>query len=178
MAPANAMRTAPTRIDASATAPAASAPAVAPPVDAAPAAVPPPASDGPPKVTIEGPDTAKVGDEINVAVRLASGTAPGRLRTQVRFDATALQLVSAEPGDLASSGESPKVDVRAGGVQLELAGTSEAQLGMTGSIVNLKFRAVTPRPAVLVSTQVVMLGENGAAMAATPATPLKIAITP
>ena len=220
VAPANAMRTTPTRIDASASASAASAPpiappvappdapAVAPPMEAAPAAgtapvanppianppianppianvpvanppvVPSPASEGPPKVTIEGPDSAKVGEEVNVAVRLASGTAPGRLRTQVRFDATALQLVSAEPGDLASSGDSPKVDVRAGGVQLELAGTSEAQLGMTGSIVNLKFRAVASRPAVLVSTQVVMLGENGAAMAATPATPLKIAITP
>jgi general secretion pathway protein D len=211
-APTSAMRAAPTRIDASAGAPAPSLPSVAPPVDApqaaatapvanapagvvptdtkksgpgsgegvsTPAAVlPPPASDAPPKVSIEGPDTAKVGDEINVAVRLASGTAPGRLRTQVRFDATALQLVSAEPGDLASSSDSPKVDVRAGGVQLELAGTSDARLGTTGSIVNLKFRAVAPRPAILVSTQVVMLGEDGAAMAATPAMPLKIAITP
>jgi hypothetical protein len=217
-APTSAMRAAPTRLDASASAPAPSAPPVVAPQPAptgpvagasqaganpavansttavvqpdtkksgaggegisTPAASPAPESDSPPKVSIEGPDTAKVGDEINVAVRLASGAAPGRLRTQVRFDATALQLVSAEPGDLASSGDAPKVEVRPGGVQLELVGTSGARLGTAGSIVNLKFRAVAPRPAMLVSTQVVMLGEDGAAMAATPATPLKIAITP
>ena len=98
-------------------------------------------------------------------------------RTQVRFDATALQLESAEPGDVAASGDSPKVDVRPGGVQLELAGTSDAPLGTTGSIVNLKFRAVAPRPAVLVSTQVIVLGEDGMAMAATPGTPLKIVVS-
>jgi general secretion pathway protein D len=165
--PTSAMRAAPTRIDSSSSA----APAAPVPT------VPAPTSEAPPKITIEGPDTAKVGDEINVAVRLASGTAPGKLRTQVRFDATALQLVSAEPGDVAASGDSPKVDVRAGGVQLELAGTSDAPLGTTGSIVNLKFRAVAPRPAVLVSTQVVVLGEDGMAMAATPGTPLKIVVS-
>jgi hypothetical protein len=127
-------------------------------------------------VSIEGPDTAKVGDEINVAVRLASGTAPGRLRAQVRFDATALQLLSAEPGDLAPSGEAPKVDSKPGGVQLELVGSSDSPVGTAGSIVNLKFRAVAARPNSTIATQVVLVGENGAAMAATPATPLQLAI--
>jgi general secretion pathway protein D len=164
-APTSAMHTAPTRIDTATNSPGAGGPGAAAEADA------------PPKVTIEGPDTAKVGDEINVAVRLTSGTAPGKLRAQVRFDATALQLLGAEPGDLAASSE-PKVDVRPGGVQLELSGGTDAPLGGTGSIVNLRFRAVMPRPDILVSTQVVMLGEDGAAMAATPATPLKIAINP
>jgi general secretion pathway protein D len=136
-----------------------------------------PAPDAPPKITIEGPDTAKAGDEIKVAVRLASGTAPGKLRAQVRFDASALQLLSAEPGSIAASGESPKLDIRPGGVQLELEGNSDTPLGANGSIVDLRFRAVTPRPNVLVSTQVVMLGEGNVAMAATPGTALKIAIS-
>ena len=70
-------------------------------------------------MTIEGPELAKVGDEITVSVRLASTSALGRIRTQVGFDATALQLVTAEAGDLAS-GEPPKVDMKPGGVQLEL----------------------------------------------------------
>jgi len=179
-APMSAMHAAPTRIDAATNS--ASAGATAGGVgggagtgQAAAAAAPTP--DAPPKITIEGPDTAKVGDEINVAVRITSGAAPGKLRTQVRFDATALQLLSAEPGDLAGSSE-PKVDVRPGGVQLELSGGADAPLGGTGSIVNLRFRAVMPRPDILVSTQVVMVGEDGAAMAATPATPLKIAVNP
>ena len=157
---AGAVRNAPTRMDASA---------------APPDSPPPPA--GPPKVTIEGPDTAKAGDEVNVAVRLASGTAPGRLRAQVRFDASALQLLSAEPGSIAASGDSPKLDVRPGGVQLELAGSAAAPLGANGSIVNLRFRAVTPRPSVQVSTQVVLLNDDNTAMAATAGTSLKLAIS-
>jgi hypothetical protein len=111
-----------------------------------------------------------------VAVKLTSGTAPGRLRAQVRFDASALQLVSAEPGSITASGNSPKVDVRPGGVQLELAGSGDAPLGTNGSIVDLRFRAVTPRPAVMVATQVVLMGPDGTAMGATPGTSLKLAI--
>ena len=193
--PANVMRAAPTRIEAAAAQPPA-APALAAEGQAAapataggasgaaasgagpapPVAAPPPSPDAPPKITIEGPDTAKVGDEINVAVKLTSGTAPGRLRAQVRFDASALQLVSAEPGSITSPGDSPKVDVRPGGVQLELAGSGAAPLGANGSIVDLRFRAVTPRPAVMVASQVVLLAPDGTAMAATPGTSLKLAI--
>src|SRR5205085_1714831 len=59
------------------------------------------AADSRPQVTIEGPETAKVGDEVSVSVKLASTSPLGRIRTQVGFDASALQLVSAEPGDRA-----------------------------------------------------------------------------
>ena len=129
-----------------------------------------------PKVTIEGPDTAKVGDEISVSVKLSSTSPLGRIRTQVGFDATALQLVSAEPGDLAPPGEAPKVDTRPGGVQLELAGSEGAPLAGGGSLVNLRFRVVSARPAIPVTTQVVLVGADGVAVAATQATPLKIAV--
>jgi general secretion pathway protein D len=166
-APATVAHAAPTRIDAAANQHP-SAPTPTPEGQGTP--------DAPPKVTIEGPDTAKVGDEINVAVKLTSGTAPGRLRAQVRFDASALQLVSAEPGSITASGNSPKVDVRPGGVQLELAGSGDAPLGTNGSIVDLRFRAVTPRPAVMVATQVVLMGPDGTAMGATSGTSLKLAI--
>jgi hypothetical protein len=97
------------------------------------------------------------------------------VRAQVRFDATALQLLSAEPGDLAPSGADPKVELKPGGVQLELVGQSGAVVGENGSIVNLRFRAVAARPSQI-ATQVVLVGEDGAAMAATAATPLKLVI--
>jgi general secretion pathway protein D len=132
------------------------------------------AADGRPKVTIEGPDTAKVGDEVSVSVKLASTSALGRIRTQVGFDATALQLVSAEPGDLAGSG-SPKVDTKSGGVQLELAGSEGSPVSGGGSLVHLRFRVVAARP-IAIATQVVLVGEDGAAVAATQATPLQIAV--
>jgi hypothetical protein len=136
------------------------------------------AASGKPKVTLEGPDTAKLGEEISVAVKLSSGEPLGRVRAQVRFDASALQLLSAEPGDLAPAGEAPKVNSRPGGVQLELAGSAEAPVsGGGGSIVNMRFRVVAPRPSVSIDSQVVLVGEDGVAAAATAATPLKIAVT-
>jgi general secretion pathway protein D len=132
------------------------------------------AADSRPKVTIEGPETAKVGDEVSVSVKLASTSALGRIRTQVGFDASALQLVSAEPGDLA--GEAPKVDTKPGGVQLDIAGTEGAPVSGGGTLLNLRFRVVAARPAIAIATQVVLVGEDGVAVAATQATPLKIAV--
>ncbi len=130
------------------------------------------APDDKPKVTMEGPDTAKVGDEIGVSVKLASKSLLGRIRTQVAFDAAALQLVSAEPGDLAPSGETPKVDLKPGGAQVEFGGGESAG---GGTLIDLRFRLVAPRPATI-TTQVVLVGEDGVAVAATQATPLTIAV--
>ncbi|MBS0419500.1 MAG: hypothetical protein JSR66_17450 [Proteobacteria bacterium] len=162
------------------TAPQATAPPNSTPPQSAspPTSTPSPSSapSGKPKVSIEGPDSAKVGQEFDVAVRLASAAATGRVRAQVRFDATALQLLSAEPGDLAPAGDESKVQLKPGGVQLELTGQSGDAVGANGSIVNLRFRAVAARPSQI-ATQVVLVGENGTAMAATPATPLNVAIS-
>ena len=171
---------APTVIDAAAAAPAPPAPpAAANAAGAAADAAPPakPAPDEKPRVTLEGPDTAKVGDEISVSVKLSTGQDLGRVRAQVRFDAGALQLVSAEPGDLAPAGDSPKVDMKPGGLQLELVGSGAPVTG-SGSVVDMRFKVVAPRPALSIDTQVVLLGEDGVAVAATAATPLKIAVTP
>jgi hypothetical protein len=134
------------------------------------------AADARPKVKIEGPETAKVGDEISVSVKLASPSTLGRIRTQVGFDAAALQLVSAEPGDLAPSGETPNVEIKPGRVQLELAGSEGAPVSGGGTLINLRFRVVAARPAIAIATQVVLVGEDGVAVAATQATPLKIAV--
>jgi hypothetical protein len=124
-------------------------------------------------VTLEGPDAAKVGEEFAVAVRLSDGDGLGRVRAQVRFDASALQLVSASAGDLAA--DDPRVDVRPGGAQLDL--TSVAPNATSGSVMTLKFRAVAPRPVSIV-TQVIAMAQDGTALASTPATPLKVSLTP
>ena len=131
-------------------------------------------SGGAPVVTIDGPDTAKVGEEISVAVKLASDQPLGRVRAQVRFDAGALQLLVAEPGNLLSSGDTPRVELKPGGVQLE--GGSDSGVSGGGSIVNMRFRVVAARPSLSIATQVVLVGPDGVAVASTPATPLKIAV--
>ncbi len=172
--PPSGPRATPTRVAASAGPHVAPAAAAAPPADGTAPDSAAAAVDNAPKVTIEGPETAKVGEEVSVSVKLASVTSLGRIRTQVRFDASALQLVSADAGDLAPS-DAPKVETRAGGVQLELVGSEGAPLSGVGALLNLRFRVVLARPEISISTQVVLVGEDGAALAATQATPLKIA---
>jgi general secretion pathway protein D len=146
------------------------------PAERADASVAPAVQGAGPRVSIEGPGMAKVGDEIGVSVKLASTSALGRIRTQVAFDPSALQLVTAEPGDLASSG-APKVETKPGRVQLELAGAEGAPVRGGGSLIRLRLRAIAARPAVTVATQVVLIGESGVAVAATQATPLQIAVS-
>jgi general secretion pathway protein D len=133
-------------------------------------------ADGKPRVAIEGPETARTGDQIDVSVKLSTGKALGRVRTQVAFDASALQLVSAEAGDLAPSGEAPRIDMKPGGVQVDIAGGEGAPVTGEGSLLDLKFRVVGAKPSTSLTTQVVLVGEDGVAVAATQATPLKIAI--
>jgi general secretion pathway protein D len=177
-APSSGPRPAPERLSAAAGAPSPPAAAERKPAEGAAPDVAPAgqgAAEGRPKVSIEGPDTAKVGEEIYVAVRLASTSPLGRIRTQVAFDASGLQLVSAEPGDLAPSGDAPRVDAKPGRVQLELTGSEAAPVSGVGSLVNMRFRVVAPRPATI-TTQVVLVGVDGAAVATTQATPLKIAV--
>ncbi len=189
--PSSGPRAVPSRIDAAPAPPSPPPGAAVPDANAAPAGKPAEvasaegaagaqgsAADTRPRVTIEGPDAVKVGDEIRVSVRLASSAVLGRVRTQVGFDATALQLVSAEPGDLAPSGEGTKMETRSGGVQLEFTGSEGAPVAGSGSLANLRFRVVTARPAISISTQVVLVGEDGVAVAATQATPLKIVASP
>jgi hypothetical protein len=60
-------------------------------------------------------------------------------------------------------------------VQLEYSGADGGS--GTGTLVTLHFRPVLARP-VQIATQVILVGEDGAAMAATPTTPLKLTITP
>jgi hypothetical protein len=83
-----------------------------------------------------------------------------------------LQVVSADAGDVAPDG---KVDVRSGGIQMDSSGT---QVGASGSLLNVRFKVMTARPTITVATQVVLMGEDGGALAATQATPLAIAATP
>lgn len=135
-------------------------------------------ADSKPAVTLEGPSTAKVGDEVSIAVRLTSGEPLGRVHAQVRFDATAFQLLGAEPGDLAPAGETPKVDLRPGGAQLDLVTGADAPIAGGGSVIKLRLKAVAERAASTIASQVTLVGQDGVAIAATAATPLQIAISP
>src|SRR5256714_4508955 len=87
-------------------------------------------------LTLEGPSDAKVGEEFQVTVRLATDQSITHLRTQLRFDSSALQLISASTGDLVpAAAGAPKVETRGGGAQLDVTTTSDEPVQGSGSLM-------------------------------------------
>jgi hypothetical protein len=110
-------------------------------------------------------------------VRLATDQSITHLRTQLRFDSSALQLVTAEPGDLVpAAAGSPKVETRGGGAQLDITTTSDSPVQGSGSLMVLQFKALAARPASNVMAMANVLGGAGAAVGNSQAPPLKITI--
>jgi general secretion pathway protein D len=130
-------------------------------------------------LTLDGPANAKVGDEFQVAVQLSSREGITRLRSQLRFDAAALQLVSATVGDAVPAGaNSPSVDVKGGGAQLDVVTSPEDPVQGAGSLMILRFKALAPRATTNIAAMLNVLGGTGAAVGTTSAQPLKVAIRP
>jgi general secretion pathway protein D len=135
------------------------------------------AAVAPSALTLEGPSVVKVGDEFQVTVRLATDQSITRLRSQLRFDATALQLLSAETGDLVpAAAGNPKVDTRGGEALLDLTATSDEPVQGSGSLMVLQFKALAPRPAASIQAMLNVVGGSGGAIANSSAPPLKIAV--
>jgi general secretion pathway protein D len=162
-----------------------------PPITAPPAAVapsappPPPAGEGgaeaarvaPSALTLEGPGEAKVGDEFQVTVRLSTDQSITHLRSQLRFDASALQLLSAETGNMVpAAAGSPQVTTQAGGAQLDVTTTPDSPVQGSGSLMVLQFKAVAARPTTNILAMLNVLGAGGAAVGNSSAPSLKIAI--
>jgi general secretion pathway protein D len=154
------------------------------PISAPPAAVPSnaaPAAGGAPggssALSLDGPREAKVGEEFPVTVRLATDQSITRLRAQLRYDSSALQLVSASPGDMVpAAAGNPKIETRGGGAQLDVNTTADEPVQGTGSLMVVNFRAMRPRPTSDISAMLNVLGAAGAAVANSSAPPLKMAI--
>jgi len=128
-------------------------------------------------LTLEGPSEATVGEEFKVTVRLATDQSITHLRSQLRFDSSALQLVSASPGDMVpAAAGSPKVDTRGSGAQLDVTTTSDEPVQGSGSLMVLQFKALTARSATNIMAMMNVLGGAGAAVGNSSAPPLKIAI--
>jgi general secretion pathway protein D len=169
----------PVVVPSAATAPAPASPAApAAAAAAAPAPAPPPGPLPHPTVTVEGPGEIAVGQEFDVTVRVATDIGISRLRGQVRFDSSALQLVSATAGDVVpASAGSPTVDAKSGGAQMDVV-TSGDPIEGEGSLMLLRFKALAARPASSIAAQVSAVAPSGAAMANAASQPLSVAIKP
>lgn len=131
-----------------------------------------------PTVTIDGPTETTVGQEFDVTVRVASETGISRLRGQVRFDGSAVQLVSASAGDLVpASAGSPNVDAKSGGAQLDVISADDPIQG-DGSLMILHFKALSARAESAIVAQVSALTPSGGSMANAASQPLNVAIKP
>jgi general secretion pathway protein D len=137
----------------------------------------PSAGAGSAALSIEGPSDVHVGDDFQVTVRLSSQEAITKLRSQLRFDPTAVQLLGASTGDVvpAEAGR-PEVNTRAGGAQLEVNTPSTAPVQGEGSLMVLRFKALSPRPSTSVAAMLSVIGSTGAAVGNSAATPLNISI--
>jgi general secretion pathway protein D len=158
-------------------------PSVAQPVapSAPPPTAPPALPPGPPPhptVTVDGPGEIAVGQEFDVTVRVATDIGISRLRGQVRFDSSALQLVSATAGDVVpASAGSPTVDAKSGGAQMDVVASDDPIQG-EGSLMLLRFKALAARPASSIAAQISAMAPSGAAMANAASQPLSVAIKP
>ena len=143
------------------------------------AAAPGGAAQGAAAVTLEGPTDVHVGDEFQVVVHLSTQDAITRLRSQVRFDPSAIQLISGNPGEIVpASAGGPIVNSRPGGAQMEIITTPEDPVHGEGSLMVLRFKALGPRPASNIAAMLSVVGGTGAAVGSGSATPLNVLIQP
>jgi len=130
-------------------------------------------------LSLDGPTQAKVGDEFQVTLQLSSEQGITRLRSQLRFDSTALQLISATVGDvIPAAAGGPEIDTKGGNAQLNVIASPEEPVQGSGSLMVLRFKALAPRPATNISAMVNVLGGTGAAVGSSSAAPLRLAIAP
>jgi general secretion pathway protein D len=138
-------------------------------------------SDSPARsaLSVEGPTDAKVGEEFDVQVRVSAQEPITRLRSQLRFDSSALQLVNANTGDAVPAGAGgPTVNTKGVGAQLDLVTTEDDPVQGTGTLMTVRFKAVAPRQTTNIAAMLNVLGSNGAAVGSSSAEPLRLAIQP
>ena len=130
-------------------------------------------------LSVTGPAGVKVGEEFDVQVQLSTQEPITHLRSQLRFDSSALQLLNASVGDVVPAGAgSPTVNTRGIGAQLDVVTPAEDPVLGTGTLMTLRFRAMAPRPAANVAAMLNVLGGTGAAVGSSSAEPLKITVQP
>jgi len=137
------------------------------------------ASAVPSALTLEGPAEAKVGEEFDVRVQLSSQEPITHLRSQLRFDSSALQIVSASTGEVVpASAGAPTVNTRGVGAQLDVTTPAEDPVQGSGTLMTVRFKALAPRPSSNVAAMLNVLGGTGGAVGSSSAQPLAIVIHP
>jgi general secretion pathway protein D len=138
------------------------------------------AGAGAPAVTWEAPGQVSAGETFDVTVRLAGGDDLKNIRSQLHYDTNALQLMSADAGDIvpAKSAAAPRLNQIAGVVQLVINASPDQPARGAGSLMVLHFKALTPNAGTRLSLQMAAVAATGAAMSPTTQPPLTIVVAP
>jgi general secretion pathway protein D len=125
--------------------------------------------------TINGPSEVGIGDEFTVTLQLQSDQPIARVRAQLRFDGSAFQLLSGDPGGMVPDSTGAKVIGRPGGAQLEATATAGDPMSGKGDLMVLKFKTLQARPQASFAAQITVMGASGAIMANSTPTALTVA---
>jgi general secretion pathway protein D len=134
--------------------------------------------DGPaPKVasTLAGPSELKVGDEFTVTLQLETDQPLKRARTQLRWDASAFQLLGGDPGSAVPAESGTKVIGRPGGAQMDFNST-DYPVAAGGELVVLKFKALQARPSTAFAAQLSVMGNSGTIVGSSTPSPLSVKV--
>lgn len=109
------------------------------------------------QLELAGPGQAVVGQEFGVTLSLAGEGVFAGLRSRLRYDPAALELVAAETGDAVpaalKASAAPAIIQRDGRVQLDVDAPAEAPLNCSGTLLALRFKAIAPRPTTMIAVQ-------------------------
>jgi general secretion pathway protein D len=134
--------------------------------------------DGPaPKVasTIAGPKEVKIGDEFTVTLQLETDQPVKRARTQMRWDASAFQLMGGDPGSAVPAESGTKVIGRPGGAQMDF-NSADYPVAAGGELVVLKFKALQARPSTAFAAQLSVMGNSGTIVGSSTPSPLSMKV--
>ena len=101
----------------------------------------------------------------------------GKIRSQVRYDGAAFQLLSGDPGGMVPGSIGAKVSGRAGGAQLDVTAPADTPISGSGELMVLRFKALQARPKTAFAAQVAVVGGSGAIMGSSTPAPLTVSVT-
>lgn len=133
-----------------------------------------------PTLSWDGPGEVTVGQEFEVRLNCSTTADLGNLRSTLRFDAAALELIGADAGSLIPAelreAAKPLTDARTGRAQISVTGGT---IKGDGDVIVLRFKAISPRPITMVTVQQFgATSPTGAPIPAMAPRPLAIVIQP
>lgn len=139
-----------------------------------------PTADARPSLRWDGPGQITAGQDVTVTLQADNASAIASVKSVVRYDPAVLQFLGGEPGSAVPNEQraaaEPRLDVGGGRIRIEFSG---APMAAAGEVAVLRFKALMPRPATMVTVQQFAAnGADGAAVGVMAPRALVMVVTP